>query len=83
MREKLESRVADPKKRGLIQSKIGQLTPAYCVVCHKSCGYVTEEGVGLVIAVCDECYFMHGAPPGLQEMWDEEVARYVKTGRHQ
>lgn len=80
--DSLDSRVRDPKKRGLITSVVGQLTPSHCVVCTKVCGYVTEEGTGLVIAVCDECFFLHGSPPGLQQLWDEEVARYVSTGKH-
>jgi len=47
----LESRVRDPKKRGNIQTKIGQASPAYCVLCGERCGFVTEAGTGLVIAV--------------------------------
>lgn len=78
----MDSRVTDIKKRGNVQSKAGQLTPAYCVICHKPEGYVTEEGTGLVIVVCDDCHFTHGAPPGLQELWDEEVQRFIRTGKH-
>ena len=78
----LESRVRDPKKRGLVTSKVGQLTPAHCIICNKKCGYVTEAGVGLVIAVCDDCHFTLGPVPGLQELWDEEVQKFIVSGEH-
>lgn len=78
----LESRVKDPKKRGLITSKIGQLTPAYCVLCGKQDGFVTEEGTGLIITVCDDCHETAGDPPGLQPLWQEELNAYVRDGKH-
>lgn len=78
----LESRVRDPKKRGNIQSQIGQLTPAHCVICSKKCGYVTEAGTGLIIAVCDECHETSGPVPGLQQLWDEEVNQFIVSGKH-
>ena len=78
----LESRVSDIKKRGNVQSKIGQLTPAHCVICSKKCGYVTEAGVGLVIAVCDECHYTAGPIPGLQELWEDEVRKFIVSGEH-
>ena len=78
----LESRVSDIKKRGNVQSKIGQLTPAHCVICSKQCGYVTEAGTGLVIAVCDACHYVSGPVPGLQELWDNEVRDFIVSGKH-
>jgi len=79
----MESRVHDTKKRGLITSRVGQLTPVFCVLCGKNnCGYVTEEGVGLIISVCDDCHFTAGDPPGLQQLWGEEVEKFIRTGKH-
>ena len=78
----LESRVTDIKKRGNVQSKIGQLTPAHCIICNDVCGYVTEAGTGLVIVVCDNCHYTAGPIPGLQELWDDEVRDFIVSGKH-
>jgi len=78
----LESRVRDPKKRGNIQTTIGQASPAYCVLCGDRCGFVTEAGTGLVIAVCDDCHYTSGPIPGLQQLWDDEVKKFIVSGDH-
>jgi hypothetical protein len=78
----LESRVSDIKKRGNIQTQIGPATPAHCVICGTHCGYVTEAGTGLVIAVCDDCHYTAGPIPGLQELWDDEVKDFIVSGKH-
>ena len=71
---KLDSRVQDKSKRGLIRTPYGQSTRIFCVNCGRPGGLaINEEAVEFIIYVCDLCTEQNGKVSGLEEVIEEDL----------
>lgn len=58
-----DSRVQDPKKRGLIWHwRYGPMSRLYCDSCHRPAPIASPESMVKVMYRCPRCVGLHGAP---------------------
>lgn len=77
--DKLDSRVSDVKKRGLVETPWGGASRIYCVNCYRPGGIITDEAYGLIIWLCDDCFFTKGSIPGLEEVEENTIKQFLKN----